>query len=317
MIEEVPPLKIWKIFIPVIAAIYFTAFIYVKLNPKVYKELDVKTEFLLKNYIAPMPDTTVSVVVLGSSLVESGIDLSTNFRNESNAKYNRDVRVYKIFRPNADTKLFTHQSNVLDLLLKYPPKILCIEDRLIAEETDPANSNWLILRLLQSNYLNFRLHGNLIAKGSVPFQEFPQKKSYRIQKVIPTISESREEGLRFKIKKMQDNMYLNPYLEQLIAKGTKIVILHIPRYNELEKIIHSGENEARYRELIKTYKMKYNVDYWRYQGKLSADNFMDVAHLNYKGMKKYSDWLLGEIAQEPINPSSEIVYADRRTIAGK
>lgn len=293
-----PPLKIWVIVIALAVSIYGAFYFNVASNPRVFDELDKKTEWLLKHHIASCPDSTVTVIVLGSSLVQAGISQKGYFEKEAVRLFGRDLRVFKIYEQSAYLKQFTDHSNVFNLLIKYPPDILFIEENLIGYHVTRARDyNFLMYETLRSFYVNNK-KAILEIPYEIPFQEPIVNRgsneltdTLHLQDYLNVIANR-------KVKSFEENKTLNAYLAQLKQKGTAVIMLNFPRPHPVEANIHSGEKEVQFQKLKQIYQQNYGIDYWQFENPVPFNHFYDFGHLNEKGEKVFSNWLLKEIGKK-------------------
>jgi hypothetical protein len=80
----------------------------------------------------------------------------------------------------------------------------------------------------------------------------------------------------------------------LIKRKTKIIFLDMPRAPKLEMVWLTSDQKKDLQTLIQTYDQKYGIAYWKYPYSMRNADFTDGYHLNYKGAKKYQEWLAAQ-----------------------
>ena len=91
------------------------------------RRLTTDAETLLRREWTARSDSVMRVVVLGTSLVEYGVADADYFARQCG----RQVRVVKLFCEAVNVEGFTDASPIFQLLERYPPHVLCIEENLL------------------------------------------------------------------------------------------------------------------------------------------------------------------------------------------
>lgn len=86
-----------------------------------------------------------------------------------------------------------------------------------------------------------------------------------------------------------------PVLERLRRNGVRVVILSLPRAEELES---EQPVLARWRTQTVSALQARGFEVWTPPGKWKSDSFCDFAHLNSKGRARFDPWLAAKIRQE-------------------
>lgn len=249
---------------------------------------------------------SVTRVVLGTSLVEYGVADADYFARQCG----RQVRVVKLFREAVNVEGFTDASPIFQLLERYPPHVLCIEENLLLFRLPYSMKPGLNKRLPEvlNQHLAMRIATLKVRLGWPTadgpkrnlFQGFPPE-HHRLNKkdtldVSPTLTEIRSRPVRT----ARELPAVDTSLHQLWQRGTRLVLLHLPRPAMLEIVIHGESRAPLLQDLIARYQRDYHVDYWRFDQPMPFRYFADYAHLNHLGNAVYSDWLATKIA--PARP---------------
>lgn len=289
--KEAPPLKVWVIAVGMVVLIYTFFYCCILFNPYLYFKLNKKVERVLEEQAKDKRDSLLSIVLIGSSITQMGIEENAFFQEKG--KNTIKINVCKITQAQAYLEQFTLHSNAFSLLLKHPPKILFIEENLFYNISDVPDLGTQIIR--KSIYIFNQVKKNPINSGN-DIVLVPQKRdTVALNDYIDSIKVNR------KVRIFKDNSLFHTYLDQLKKKGTKIIILNFPRPWPIEISIHSGPKEKDFQNLLAFYKAKYDVDYWKFNSPLFFFYFQDRAHLNENGREVYSNGLLGKIKKGDLN----------------
>ncbi len=275
-----------------------------------HRNLSQTVETVLRREYAARDDTTVRVVVLGTSLTGCGVLSPEYFARQTNGH----CRVIKLFRHSANLESYTERAPIFQLLIKYPPDILCIEENLLffdLKDTSALTPD----SLLTQNILFYLPHlvergKTWLKEGSLPPQMPPQNPFADMRPPAPdslrdALNDTINYGPQLRIigqravRPYASQHPLHRYLQALRSKGTRVVILHFPRPGPLEGAIYGGSTRAQLLARRAQYQQIDHVEYWHEPDVYSFNDFYDYAHLNLKGREIYSAWLARRLGAQP------------------
>lgn len=266
-----------------------------------HNQLTQTAETVLRHEHNSRKDAAVRVVVLGTSLTGCGVLSPEYFAKQTHGRY----RVIKIFRQAANLESFTERAPIFQLLVKYPPDILCIEENLLFFNFKDYSA--LTPDTLLAKNILFHLP-HLVEQGKShlawwyqpeqkpqnPFADIPPPQNEHLN---AGVADTIQYGAQLRdIKQRPVRPYasqhpLHQYLQILRNKGTQIVILHFPRPAPLEQAIYSGKARQQLLALRAHYQLTDHTEYWHEPERYPFGDFYDYAHLNLKGREIYSAWL--------------------------
>lgn len=258
------------------------------------------TETLLQTEWATRSDSVQRVVVLGTSLVEYGV-ADTDFFEQ---RCGKRVRVVKLYREQVNIDAFTEESPVFQLLLRYPPDVLCIEENLLlfrmAHYLKPALNTMLFTVL--SRHLWYLIDALKIRVGWLPphpkvalFQGFPMAQHQLNREDTLHVSKYVAEIRSRTVRTPTELPTVAASFRKLRQRGVQLVLLNVPRPAVLETVIQGEDRVAPLQALLRHYQQQYQVDYWRFKQPLPFRYFVDYAHLNHLGNPVYSAWISDKI----------------------
>ncbi|GAB4040286.1 hypothetical protein [Spirosoma gilvum] len=264
-----------------------------------------RVETVLQKEWAARADSITRVVVLGSSQVESGIADTAFF----NGRCPQPIRVVKLFLYSANMEDFMNESPVVQLIERYPPDVLCLEENMVlfrlAHDEKPTPHNhfveWInrhFMRQLQA--LKVRLG---LARQTAPsFQGFHPSHFQSNQKDTLHLSQPLADIRSRPVRTETELPALSASLQRLHQQGTQVVLLNIPRPYPLETVIQGETRAPLLARLIANYRECCQVDYWRYPYSMPFCYYIDYAHLNHLGTSVYSAWLADQICLHTNTP---------------
>ena len=253
---------------------------------------------LLRQEWAMRSDSVMRVVVLGTSLVEYGVADTEFFKRRCGKR----VRLVKLYRESVGIDAFTESSPIFQLLERYPPDVLCIEENLVlfrrlgALKQGPAET--IIRQLhLQADAIKIQI-GWLAPRQKRPsFQGFPPEQHVLNQadtlNLLALLADIRSR----KVRTQTELPALSESLQRLHQRRTRLVLLHLPRPAILEAIIQGEERGPLLGKLIAHHKQRYQMEYWHFNRPMPFRYFADQAHLNHLGNPIYSAWLADKICR--------------------
>ncbi|GAB4040285.1 hypothetical protein GCM10028809_64080 [Spirosoma gilvum] len=262
-------------------------------------------ETLLRREWAMRSDSVTRVVVLGTSLVEYGVADTEFFERRCSKR----VRVVKLFREAVNIHAFTEDSPIFQLLERYPPDVLCIEENLLLFRLpyflNPSQVENVVNAV--NRHLLIQVEAIKIRIGWVPphskpklFQGFPREQHLLNQIDTTDLATTLAEIRHRDIRTQTELPTLYGSLQRLGQRGTRLVLLHLPRPAVLESVIHGEDRAPLVRQLITYYQQHYQMAYWHFNRSMPFRYFVDQAHLNHIGNPVYSAWLADKICQASV-----------------
>lgn len=302
--QKFSPLKVW-----VIVGLLFTI---TQITLLIIYQVQIKDKISAKNLIArrelkqaiDLVDYTVqhwdstkklSVIVIGSSLVDVGIDC-----NEYLDKYTKQsMQIHKIAVHGSQVLKVLKENNFFKTLQNLKPDLLLIEADVILYDRKAKNeiflANLIDNNLIATRYLlNMDYRFNLL--NFKPCQDIEkQSKIKNIRNVKSVLTEQR------KINSFEKLSFVNQEIQKFQQVGTKVFLLHLPKASIIEQNIHNSKTALEFDNLLNIYNQNLGVKYWKFPNSLSFDYYLDGDHLNYKGRQIYTKWLVEHITKEIPN----------------
>ena len=255
---------------------------------------------LLEREWAQRTDSVSRVVVLGTSLTDYGVNLPAYFSQRTGGR----CRLVTVTRKGANLETFTDATPIFELLDRYPPDVLCIEENLLFLDfkdnavISPTN---VLIQLMESvDLAKRRLAGARAALTGVA----PDTAAVRVILFDSVHYEQQLSAIGQRtVRDFAPRHALHTYLRELRRRGTRLVILHFPRPHQLEQAIYSGPAGAALLACRQQYQQAYQAAYWHEPGAYPFAYFRDYAHLNEKGQAVYSAWLARQLlaaGQKPV-----------------
>jgi hypothetical protein len=288
-----PSLKSW-----IIAGLVFTflfAVIHVlalRFNDDILqRKQKVEASYLLRHVMqqAKQKGKDKQVVVLGSSLVGQGVSCADEFSDTTF----HNIALSKIFLNTHRGVLKTFvEAKVFDSLLLHPPDILLIEVDQLAyhiEQDQTLSEQFSTGAVFLRNVKTTAAFG--IANYRMP--EYCGKIIH--ETVVDSVLET---NVHWQPLTFGDHSEVHSYLDKLHKAGVRIIMIQVPRPGVADGVIHSGETEKLFLNVVNAYHQKYGMDYWNYPHLLPFSYFYDQGHLNKKGRMMYSQWLYSKLEKE-------------------
>jgi hypothetical protein len=293
MNESSPPLKVWFYTIAVIALLLTLSGVFIKSSYLFEKSSEKVRNMTRKSFTENKKDTTLntSIAFLGSSLTSHAL---YNFRDTD-----KKLRIYPKGKTNILRLTINSLNNqvledfqIFNSLIESPPDYLFIEiNHLLVDK----EKNIGLLALLNSSVI--KIH--LLAKKTIgiieedKFSKFVNGK-YKDSFFTETFNiELYSQILQIKrlVRAFSQNKEANGAYTELIKRKTKIIFLDMPRASKLEMVWLDASQKKELQTLLQTYDQTYGIPCWKYPYRMKDADFADGGHLNYKGAKKYQNWL--------------------------
>jgi hypothetical protein len=271
-----------------------------------HNRLAVAAETVLRHDWEARTDSAVRVIVLGTSLTGAGVLSPAYFAQHTNGRY----QVTKLYRPAANLESFTERAPIFELLVRYPPDILCIEENLLFFDLKDGSAltpdtllaeNLLYYLPRLAEHTKEKLGWQKLAAVPTPQKMFSDMTLPPADVLRDHPSDTIHYGWQLKVigqRVVRPYAAPNPvhrYLQALRSKGTRIVILHFPRPAPLEQAINRPAVAKQLTQLRRQYQEAVQAEYWHEPGAYPFGCFYDYAHLNLKGRAAYSAWLAGRL----------------------
>lgn len=257
--------------------------------------LDIKSDFINKT------KTTYNVIIIGSSLVGNAVECPDEIvRTLANYK-TRNILLKKIWQTHDQFQYFISNKNLINELLLIKPDLVCIQTELAAiryEETEKFFYTGF------EDYLQ-----NLSTENSTIFKDLfinEKLKSIRcednfIDYEVLTDSLNYLPAKRY-CKKKEEIKFAFEGLNKLTKAGIKIVLVDIPRPQQVEKIMYTQTFSEELNLLFDMYRQKFGIEHWRYTTRpMYFKDFHDGGHLNKGGRHLFTKDLLEKIINETGN----------------
>ena len=300
MNETSPPLKVWLYtIITVVVLLLISAFVLKTENKKRktdYSEYNTKIrKILIKNNNSNTNKS--SVVFLGSSLTGHALYnlplIDKKFRLNNNQGTNSCTIAINALNNEkiADLQLF-------DELINHPPDYLFIEINHVLIDDQKQEIPFWSLHYAVNNLF-------LYAKNALGMEPEPTINFFTVSTKNPLFGDQFNTAIYDKllekkrlVREFETNKILNNACKALQHKKTKIIFLDLPRGSRLEKIWLNTSQKIAWQAVLEKYKLYYKIDLWRYPYVLNNSDFTDGGHLNYKGAKKYQDWIISQFKSQ-------------------
>jgi hypothetical protein len=300
---NVPPLKIW---IWVVVSFFLFQLFVIGYYDKHKKSSegdswfssqlqDIKSDFINKT------KTTYNVIIIGSSLVGNGVECPDEIAGTLAEYKTSNILLEKIWQPHDQLQYFISNKNLINELLVIKPDLVCIQTELAAiryEETEKffytdfedylqniATENSTIFKDLFSNQ---QLKPVRCADNFIDYEVLTDTLNY-----IP--------AKRY-CKKKEEIQFAFEGLKKLTDAGIKIVLVDIPRPQQVEKIMYTQTFSEQLNSLFDMYRQKFGIEHWRYTTRpMYFKDFHDGGHLNKGGRHLFTKDLLEKIINETGN----------------
>ncbi len=290
--NQVPPLGVWIAtagLVLMLAAA--TTGVALWAEHRANRQLEAQTASLLHREWRLRADSVLSVVVLGTSMTQSGVQLSGFFQRQSDNR----CRVVRVFRYGANLESFTSRSNVFRWLERYPPDLLLLEENLffftledqLAVQPDalaPRNVVQWLLRL-----------AGLAPTRLPPFDALPPNHRQRYQTTRLRMRAFLAEIDQRPVRPFDPTHPVHGYLKALRQRGTRLGLLHLPRPARVEALIYNPMRGAQLHAVAAAYDRAYGMRHFYTDEAYAPVFFTDEAHLNEAGCRRYSTWLNGQL----------------------
>jgi hypothetical protein len=293
MNEKSPPLKVWIYSISIVILII----LFFKIVPRNDKSQEfegpqnkLRTAIIKNN----KPDSTAtSIVFLGSSLSECAFNNSSSFEKKLSKNEKHKSRVLKVVIHSLNNKII-RELRFFDFITKSPPDYLFIESNNININEDGPGEKFKFLASSIENMISYSRSAIRIHKNYNFSPEAASHSSKFYKDNFDTIAYAKLLLKKRFVRSFSQNRIANKAYAELIKNNTKIIFLDMPRASKFESVWLNKNQKKEYNALLQTYNQKYGIECWQYPTSFNDSDFIDGAHLNYKGAKKYEEWFVNK-----------------------
>ncbi|MGZ9677125.1 hypothetical protein [Flavobacterium sp. GNP001] len=302
MNETSPPLKVWLYTVSTILVLVLISVFGLQTEKKnkqiEYKNINTKVRKILKvnnSSNAARP----SVVFLGSSLIGHALyNLNTIDEKFELKKTKASPKICSIAINALDNEKI-NKLKLFEELVNHPPDYLFIEINHILVDGEETELTLKYLKIAINNLFLFVKNTiGLAPEKTINFFKIkPENALFHDQFNIEDYKQLLQK--KRSVRLFNENKILNEACLDLQLKKTKIIFIDLPRAPQLEQIWLSSTQKKVWIEVLKKYQRSYKIDFWKYPNLLNNSDFVDGGHLNYKGAKKYQDWLITQFKLLP------------------
>lgn len=302
MNETSPPLKVWLYTVSTILVLVLISVFGLQTEKKnkqiEYKNINTKVRKILKvnnssNVARP------SVVFLGSSLIGHALyNLNTIDEKFELKKTKASPKICSIAINALDNEKI-NKLKLFEELVNHPPDYLFIEINHILVDGEETELTLMYLKIAINNLFLFVKNTiGLAPEKTINFFKItPENALFHDQFNIEDYKQLLQK--KRSVRLFNENKILNEACTALQLKKTKIIFIDLPRAPQLEQIWLSSTQKRTWIEVLKKYQRTYKIGFWKYPNLLNNSDFVDGGHLNYKGAKKYQDWLITQFKLLP------------------
>jgi hypothetical protein len=303
MHENAPPIKVWAYSL---ATAFSLLFLFLFYCYSAYGPVAETSEIGKKSLQAALIEnntgdtSAVSVVIVGSSLLESAIVDSERLEDRIIKQTNRKTNVLRLAMYNMDMDI-AKRIDFFNYITKYPPQYLFIENVGLNLNDAPGealpvpiDAALLHLRNKFRNSMGLPAHENYYTKWYT-YNTKPLQESEFYSGDFDSLAFKAFQKKEMFVRKISDNETANAAYEALKGK-TKIIFLGLPHSDKLRPHFLNENGIAEFNKLMESYKQNYEIDYWQFQGFLPDSCFSEGFHVNHRGAQKYEDWFVSKFA---------------------
>ena len=300
---ETPPLKVWAYSAGAACGLLFLFLFYCYSG---YGPLATTLEIGKKSLQAALIEnntvdaSTVSVVILGSSLLERALVDPAELEAQIVKQTKRKTNVLRVALYSMDMNI-AERVGFFKHITKYPPQYLFIEnagvnlkDAFGAGLPIQVDAAVLHLRNKYRTLSGLPLHQNYFAKWYT-YDTKPSPESDFYNGSFDSVAFKFFQKTEMFVRDVSENETANAAYKALIGK-TKIVFLDMPQSDKLRPHFLNENEAAKLKKVLEYYKRNYEIDYWPYPHILPDSYFTEGYHVNSQGAAKYEDWFVSRFA---------------------
>lgn len=246
------------------------------------------------------------ILTFGSSLLASAVARDTFF-NSRFQQEGKPITVTRIFRPGA---VYTtlEDSILISFLEKFQPDLICIEDQsFFLEPNEDLTWPGSPLSRLHRNYvfnvntLKHLLLPQVFPEPGLNFQLDPTL-TFDIDHAELDSIISQQDSIDYEVtmrevRNWSGTRRFNELVQTLEKQGTRLIVINIPRPEQIEKSYLSKPQIKKRDRLIRKYQKKTSFEYWDFGQAFPFRYYWDIRHVNRYGREIYSNWLFERIDQ--------------------
>ncbi len=294
MNESSPPLKVWfYTFAAVAALLSFSIFGLEKNALKIKKSELVEMKAHIKKTWKTNHKNQTTMLFLGSSLTGHALYNLADIKNRFNINNQKKINFFRFAINGLDNQIL-EDLQIFDYIIESPPDYLFIESNQINIDKIGSNEKLNLLNSCVNNLISF-------AKNSIGIVEYKSINFFKDTPESPLHKDNFNSDIYSQflqrkrlVRTFSQNKKANEAYAELIKRKTKIIFLDMPRAPKLEMVWLTANQKKELQTLLQTYHQKYGIAHWKYPYSMSNSDFTDGGHLNYKGAKKYQEWLAAQ-----------------------
>ena len=300
MKTHVPPVKIWIwvlvtfFLLQLIVILYYNDRKHSSVNENSFLSQlsDMKRAFVQKD------KPTYKAVIIGSSLVANGVACPDEIEGILAEYPTKNIVLNKIWKPNDQFKQLVEKNKIIDELLSLKPDLVCIQTELAAIGYNEIEKHF---------YTDFQKYVQTLAFRNTTLVKdvFKIGKADFIKCKDNFIDfEVMEDSMKFRplkrfVKNNTEVQFVVEQLKTLKKAGIKVVLVDIPRPQQVEKMMYAEPFRRNLIACLNIYQHDNEIPLWSYTGTpMYFKYFYDGGHLNKEGRHLFTKNLLEKIIKE-------------------
>ena len=300
MKQQIPPLQIWYVVLPLAVAILFLVGLQSTADPFYGKERNhLVFQKRLAHFLNDMKENAYPkecrVLCWGSSLTEQAINFSDTLRENISNKTGQNIGVYKMFMENLTAGQFQYLDELFNASLELNPQLILIESFILIEKEQRSFMSTDIFSRYKTTIKERFFPSEIKPIRKKHYAENFDRFNRRLRK--PKNIDTTYIATKIRtIAKYEDVNWIEKKLKPFKDRHIPIIIIDIPRVGNLEKTVQTPKNKNKKEALVTAMRAAgFIVDYWSFDTFLPYSYYTDYAHTNEKGMRYYSNWLTDKI----------------------
>ncbi len=308
MYRSVTPIKIWiyAIVVSSFLVLVFSAYaLHIFKHPNRVSNAYRKSLKETLQHLYNQDSSRTTVLFFGSSPSFFAIPNSKQLENDIELKTGLKLNLLKvnILWLNMDRLL---NSEFLEYIKIYPPKILFIETNRLFVDDDWGRDSLTLLSMYESikkgrfpNEYNEALEELLAnskfylgVKQPIDINCNPTVHRSFFSDKFDTVAFRALKENRQLVRNFGQNQEFNEAIRHLNSKNVKVCFLELPKFSAYENTCLSPLERYKKKLLHAKYDSIFKVPTFVFNETLNDSDFFDGGHLNYKGAKKYNNWLV-------------------------
>ncbi|PWJ35037.1 hypothetical protein [Sediminitomix flava] len=298
--KDRPSLKIWlwTIGLFVVWEIFAFSFYKLKLKEEILYFFTPQIQKITNDYALYQrgPEEPLKVVVIGSSLFIHGIQDLESIAQYSRKTHGKTVQLHKIVQTGDPFKDFVTKYQLFEKLIELKPDLICIQTELAGIKLGgkkrklkavSKDENPLFIKVVYASNVNM----NVITHFTGLFESFDSN-----LKELDTLNHTPSKR---RVKSLEQLEYVLDSYAKLQEHSIKTVIVDIPKPKAVEDVVYTTSFRDSLAQFLEIHKERYGISHWNYNGPIMYyQHYIDYGHLNAKGRKIYTEWLVDKIIEE-------------------